>query len=379
MRTQSRSGSVYLAVLFVVLTVSVLTLTGVTIRRMLIERAGSGNDAAAARRLALSGAEIVVQQARSDQATFTSRASGGTVFSGLDISPGTITVTASDADTGKVPTDGTQNFNLVSEGSVGESRSRIGFSLENPDDELRRWIRAEPSALAYWPMDEVGASTGAEIINNFGGVYSKSSSVGVFTHLHKNRAPRFAWSDEYMTASNRSAYQTPSGTLVFWVQFNTKPSFPGWTETVISKEEKPLGSAASIRIYLDRDKLWYMLRTSSSGTEISFNANKLTQGAWHHIAVSWGSNGMYLYLDGEQMDSKSGVTMGLNGSLLPLRSANTSDWVMGSKTNPLFGSVARVALFSKQLDKDEIMRMYGLDSNPPGPQLVPGSFVRVVD
>jgi hypothetical protein len=263
--------------------------------------------------------------------------------------------------------------------------------MENPDDELRLWIQSEPSALAYWPMDEEKVTTAEEIINNFDGTYSKSSAVGAYEHLHKNRASRFAWYDERMTVPHRSAYEMPNGSLVFWVMFNTKPYMSDWREVVVSKEGRSLGSAASIRVWLDKDRLNYSLRTSSSGAVVDVGAGDIKQGQWHHVAITWGSNGMFLYLDGKKRDDDSGVRMGINGSIVPLRMPNQHDWLFGARINPdddddgwshtdvLFGSVARAALFTRQLSEAEVAAMMALDSRRPGPRLVPGSFARVVD
>lgn len=391
MTTIHRRGSVYLAVLFVVLTVSVLTLTGVTLRRMMIQRSDSGANAAAARRLALSGAELIVQQGKTSEASFMSMATTGTMLPAFNLAPGTVRATVTDADTGLVPTSGTVNFDIVADGRVGEARSRLGFSMENPDDDLRRWIQSEASALAYWPMDEEKVTTAEEIINNFDGTYSKSSAVGAYEHLHKNRASRFAWVDERMTVPHKSAYEMPNGTLVCWVMFNSKPTVSGWKEVVVSKEDTSLGSAAAIRVWLDKDNMYYSLRTSTRGDTLNFISSKITQGKWHHLAISWGANGIFLYLDGKEEDRETTVTMGINGSIVPLRMPNQHDWIFGSRVNPdsktdgwshtdiLFGSVARAALFTRQLTEEEIKAMSKLDSRRPGPRLVPGSFARAVD
>lgn len=391
MKPAQRRGSVYLAVLFVVLTVSVLTLTGVTLRRMMIQRSDSGSNAAAARRLALSGAELVVQQGKTNEGSFMTAAATGTILPTLSLAPGTVRATVTDADTGSAPTAGTINFDIVADGQVGDARSRLGFSMENPDDELRLWIQSEPSALAYWPMDEEKVATAEEIINNFDGAYSKSSAVGVFEHQHKNKASRFAWVDERMTAPHKGAYEMPNGTLVCWVLFNSKPTFSGWKEVVVSKEGTSAGSAAAIRVWLDKDRMNFSLRTSSSGATVDFGAGEITQGQWHHIAISWGSAGMFLYLDGKKRDDDSGVRMGINGSIVPLRLPNSHDWIFGSRLNPdsktdgwshtdvLFGSVARAALFTRQLTEEEVAAMSKLDSRRPGPRLKPETFARVVD
>jgi hypothetical protein len=388
MNTTTRRGSVYLAVLFVVLTVSVLTLTGVTLRRMMIERSDSGANAAAARRLALSGAELIVQQGKTNEASFMSAAVTGTMLPTLSLAPGTLRATVKDADTGSTPTSGTINFDIVADGRVGDARSRLGFSMENPDDELRLWIQSEPSALAYWPMDEENVTTAEEIINNFDGTYYKSSTAGVFQHVHKNRAPRMAWMDEFVTAPNRGAYQMPNGTLAFWVLFNTKPNTPNWDATAVSKANTSvkLGMETTLRVFLDRSDLKFSMLTSSGGGTIAFSQSKIVQGQWHHVAVSWGSAGMVLYLDGKREANNTGVTLGLNGSIVPLRAPNLFDWIFGGYKGssgtvyePLYGSVARVALFTRQLTEDEIAAMMALDSRRPGPRLKPETFARVVD
>lgn len=93
-------GSVYVAVLAVVAAVSVLTLSGVALRRALHERAEIGGQMSQARRLAQSGAELAVHGSQSDPDNFHASALDGIILPTTNLGGGSIVVRVQDADNG---------------------------------------------------------------------------------------------------------------------------------------------------------------------------------------------------------------------------------------------------------------------------------------
>ena len=387
MSMHHRRGSVYLAVVTVVAAVTTLTLTGIALRKHIHDAAIAPIDAAAAQRTALSAAEIVVHQAWTEMDAFRASAATGVLFQQVPTDPGMISASVADADSGGLPTTATKRFRVITDAEVGRARYRLGMTLEIPEDPLSERIRSIPSAVAYWPLDEVNTTVAEEMIAGRNATYALASMAGSQTHSHGNPAPRMFWNTEYARAAHDNAYELASGSLVFWARFDAKPTAAGYRMYAISKEVTRT-SGMTLGVYLDNASLVFELdNRSSSGTSITVPTSQIIAGQWHHIAVTWGSSGMEIYLDGVRRSRNSGARHGMNFVLLA-RAANTSDWHFGvrdlpesiySHSSPIVGSVARVALFSAQLSGTQIDSLRQSSSSIQGIQPVRGSFARVVD
>ena len=389
MTRSTRTGSVYLAVVVVVAAVTVLIMTGVALRKQINDRARIGSDGAQAVRLAVSAAELAAHDAVKSE-TFEERAATGTIFSNIALAGGRLAATVRDADTSGFPNDDTENFRIVADAVAGGARSRIAFTVETPTDEFTQWILSQPNAVAYWPLDEVNQTAAREVIAERDGVYSRAFVSGSQEHEHGAPAPYFAWYDQFARVPHRGAFELAAGTLTFWVRFDVKPSssYAG-VMGAVSKERDANTSAAFLAVYLDDDDLCYRLNNQNNhGDTLKTSSSRITAEQWHHVAVTWGGHGMELYLDGVRRDHESGARLGLGRNYMGLGPANTEDWYFGvrnipygsySQGDPIVGSVARVALFSGRLSGENIELIMKTSTMPPGRQVLPGSFARVVD
>jgi hypothetical protein len=371
--------------------VTVLVLTGAALRKQIHERATMGGDEAAARRLARSASELVVHQSRSGEAAFREMSATGVIFSDLAVQPGTISATVLDAQTKGVPSQATTQYRVVADARAGRARSRLGFTLETPDDPLGAAIAEHPAAVAYWPMDEVNQPQATEQIAGHHGVYGSQSVSGLETHIHGNPVPRMGWHNEFVRVPHGSAFQTGDGTLVFWVRVNLEPQ-GNIRLTLVSKERVPLDSSLSLILYADDDDLVYTLSNAGQSRSIRLDNDILRFGEWQFIAITWGARGMEIYIDGQLAGRQSSFMLGLaQVGTQPFpwyRAPNTQDWYFGvrnvpeygfQQSEPLLGSMARVSLFNQQLDESAIAKLGTLSSVEPGFVLVPESFARVTD
>lgn len=381
----SERGSVYVAVLAVVSAVAVLTLSGVALRRALHERAQVGGRVSEARRLAQSGAELAIHGAETDPAAFHAGALDGLVLPSTSLGDGRLRVTIEDDDTGVAPTSGTTNFRVVSEASVSEARSRLGFVLTKPPDEMTRAV-TDLGAIAYWALDEVNSAVADEPIGGRDGTYQAPASAGADVHAHGNAAPRMDWITEAVRVPHDSAFQTANGTVAFWVRFDLLP-VAGTQFGAVVKERTTANSSMDLAFWIDSSNLNFKLQNSTNqGTTISCAVSKITAGRWHFIAGTWGSTGMNLYLDGSLV-ANSRKSHGMNVVLLT-RFANTQDWYFGLRNQPYgsysqfwptYGSVARVSLFDRGLTESEVNRLYQASTVKGLIEIEEGSFARVTD
>jgi hypothetical protein len=384
----NRTGSVYLAILVVVAAVTSLVMTGALLRRHMHDRSDAGSDGGAARRLSVSAAELAIDRAYDDEAAFKLAAKSGAVFDALQVDPGLIRAGVTDADTKAAVTDATTNYRVVAEASVGDARSRIGMLLETPDDELSLLMAGMSGAIAYWPLDEVNQAVAVEELNARHGAYALPVAAGAYSHTHGGPAPRITWMTEYVSVSHRSAFELANGTLTFWVRFDLKPTAAGQQMAAVVKERTHRNSSMSMAVYLEHDYVYYTLNNAADqGGTIRFASSKIVQGQWHFMAVTWGDQGMEIYLDGVREARNTSIIVDF-GTGFPLRLANTDPWYFGVRnipysiythSNPTFGSVARVGLFNTRLSSSQILSVYQASSLPPGIRLVPGTFATVTD
>ena len=383
----TRRGSVYLAVLATVSAVTVLSLTGIALRKSFNERARVGSATADAHRLARSGAELAIHQAYATPDTFREQAATGTVFSARSLSDGTITASAIDLDTDATPTDVTTRYRVVSDAAVYRSRSRLAFTLETLESDFTTLAR-ELGAVAYWPLDEAtGTSLATDVIGGYNGTYNDPTRAGVDTHVHGNASPQNDWISHRTTVPHHSAFELEEGTIAFWVCWDALPTLPGMQMGAVSKERTTKDDSAHLAIYLTTgNRLVARLDNKDGDGGTAEGTGLITAGTWHHIALTWG-NKLCLFVDGTPTTISPNVRIGLAKDG-PKVDENTAPWMFGVRNQtvlfttpayPTFGSVARVAVFDHELNPAEISDLRDA-STLPGP-IVPeqGSFARVVD
>lgn len=390
--SRQRRGSVYLAVVATVSAVTVLTLTGVALRKSFNERARSGIHGQDAQRAARSAAELAIHGAIASEEVFVAQArSAGTLFSGLAIDSGTINATAVDADTGTIATGATTRYRVETEGVSGEARSRLAFTMRKQEPELTQLVR-DLGAIAYWPLDEeTGTSVADDVIGTFDGTYTDPSRVGVVTHEHGNASPRYDWITRRTEIAHNAAFELSEGVIAFWVRWDTMPIL-GNQMAAISKELPSIRSSACFAVTLESggDLVVILDDQDENGgrLEVDNNEGVISIGQWHHIAVTWGDK-LRLFVDGVNVAENNRIKVGLQAaSGKDEIDGNSGPWMFGvrNKTvlfntpaHPTFGSVARVALFDLNLGESAIRELYEASSMPGPLELEQGSFVRVVD
>ena len=120
--------------------------------------------------------------------------------------------------------------------------------------------------------------------------------------------------DRYIDTAN-APFQLPNGTWEAWFQVSTLNSL----QAIMSKDEPLynddgwLGVASNNKIYFYIDK-----SGESSAREVYSNTT-ITTGTWYHVAVTWGSGGMKMYVGGVQQSQTNGVTSGIVSSGTNLR------------------------------------------------------------
>ncbi len=104
-----------------------------------------------------------------------------------------------------------------------------------------------------------------------------------------------------------------------------------------------------------------------------YGNTQIAGGEWHHVAFTFGSNGMKVYLDG-QLEAQDGYTGGTQGNTQPLVIGNTNWNTFTDKPtnvkNPFGGLMDDVGLFDYQLTEAQIQLIFNSASAPYDPKFV---------
>ena len=105
---------------------------------------------------------------------------------------------------------------------------------------------------------------------------------------------------------------------------------------------------------------------SASSSHTMQSSNVITAGQWHHVAFSWGGDGMQLYVDSVLRASNAGFTSGLGSNREPII-LGANAWLTADNSAPsnqlrdLFkGSIDDLKLFDQQLDAGQITNLFNI-------------------
>ena len=178
-----------------------------------------------------------------------------------------------------------------------------------------------------------------------------------------NTAVRFDGIDDYIEIPHATDFLLDDGTIQFW--FNADST--GTQQALLSKDYTGLGTGGHLTIWLTGSGTIQTRLQSTTAEYYVETSSPVTAGQWHHIAFSFGSNGMELYVDGVLTDV-NGYTGGLGTT--SGGTGNIESFVLGatnwqgsqgniSAINRFFGgSLDEVSIVGSQLNADQIRNSF---------------------
>ena len=221
-------------------------------------------------------------------------------------------------------------------------------------------LAAQYGAVAYWPLDEPrGTTVVDEPIGGVEGAYPDPDQVGRDTHAHGNDAPVFPEESMIVRVPHDEAYEINAFTVTMWVLAD--PSGDR-VQGVIAKEDPSVGSSPQQVTFFNNGALFHRIVLFNSNNFIQVRAHEsyFDDGDWHFVAVSVGSQGLRLFVDGALIDRHTlgyiGLTLGGNSNSFPWTIGGRRDDVgkPGFLDDNLDGSVCRVAVFPGELSGSRI-------------------------
>jgi hypothetical protein len=209
----------------------------------------------------------------------------------------------------------------------------------------------------WWPFDEgAGSTTGTApyqgtLVNTPDWV---SGNVGAAA-LRFNQSS----SHEYVTVPDSAGLDlTTAGTIMAWIYIpSTTPVASdglGIVHKGNSTTDEPYGLIIR-RQSTSQRYIRFVLRSSNNGTQrVATGSTILPYNTWLHVAATWGSNGLRVYLSGIQNGVNATVYSSYaNAGLLTIGTLRT-----GSSTTRFRGTIDEVYIYGCQKTAQEILDYY---------------------
>ena len=213
-----------------------------------------------------------------------------------------------------------------------------------------------------------------------------------------NTAASFDGQNDYVEVPNSSDFDLSEGTIHAWFKVD---AFDGTDHTILSMDSSGT-DAGSVYLAVDsnrEDLEFYIEDPAGPSTGYGNNSHvitsadgSITAGVWHHVSVTFGPDGMSMYLDGNLVagDSYTGgigndddepITIGASQ-----RNATTEGQAQAGQLDRFFdGQIAEVAIFDNALSESEInalidsgLNAVELDGSNVVEHALPGTVVGTV-
>ena len=380
-----RRATAYVAVLGVSMIVSVIGVSALMAVRLQRERHESTNDAMQARLNARSAIDLVLGDMATDPNWRTRYGAVGGP-SVLPTGDGTFELFLVDPADGDIAVGQCDPLIATAYGYAGNARQVLQVRLEADAASLdpigERIMGLGP--LTYWRLSETGGSVAADLMGQHDGQCQNGVAFDREVPYQCDTAAWFDGSDDFIEVPHHDDFMLADGTFQLWFYPESASNIQG----LIGKDSLGFDEGGHMHI-------WYyygtiMARLQSDDTSYSVQSSGVSPFQWHHVAFTFGSTGMTLYVDGNPVSSESyfgglGTTSGGNGNREPIGigvdTSDTGDETLAGWNDCFRGMIDEVAIFSRALDPGEVASIYeaGNTSAPTSMTPVAGTWKRVVD
>jgi hypothetical protein len=238
--------------------------------------------------------------------------------------------------------------------------------IARPDPGSYSTLLLDQNPINYWRLGETSGTSAADDGSGGNAGFYNGVTLGAAGAINgdSNGSVRFDGSS-YVEIPHSNDYLLDDGAVQLW--FNADTAANGDLQHLFSKDSMNFDTGGHLSIYLNASG---HLETRIQSTTASYRVTSpgaVSAGQWHHVALSFGSSGMALYLDGELVDSSSytgglGTTSGGAGNFEPIAlggGTQVSDNLLVTPVTELFtGYIDEVALLSDPLDAGTIQALY---------------------
>ena len=176
--------------------------------------------------------------------------------------------------------------------------------------------------VSKWSFDGGGAMAN----DNKGGhdgtlMNGPTRTKGIF-----GKAMSFDGVDDYVEVPHHADFLVDEAVVTFW--FNAADVNP--KQGLVSKDSTGNDTGGHFLILLENGRIRWRLQTTTSSYWAESPVGSVVPDTWHHVAASFSTDGMKLFLDNVEVDSDLSVTTGLGTS--SGGAGNHEPWAFGVNT-----------------------------------------------
>jgi len=192
--------------------------------------------------------------------------------------------------------------------------------------------------------------------NGIDGTYQNGAAAGGTGWDGAGTALVLDRTDDHVLIPDNPAFQLTRGTIS--VRINTDDISTAGDDTIFSRDSETFDGGGHVTATVLGDgSVEVRLQSASSNVYLNSGPGTITDGQWHHVAVSFGPEGLALYVDGVAVDSDP-HTGGIDG--------NNEPWVIGASQvysgdgtavnlrDHFGGRIDEFALYDRQLSPSDI-------------------------
>ncbi|MBT8098218.1 MAG: hypothetical protein KJO82_00640, partial [Gammaproteobacteria bacterium] len=240
---------------------------------------------------------------------------------------------------------------------------------------------AQAPFTARWPLDETSGTIAADIDAGNDGTYLN----GVLLNqpaacTDTGNAVYFDGVDDVVEVPHSPDYLMHEGTVSFWANADALPAAP---MGLFSKDATDFGTGGHLSFNLQPSGV-VEVRLQDTATSTFVNSAPIAATTWVHIAFTWGSGGMQLYIDGaapvtDPYVGGIGTTSGGSGNFEPIAfGASTvvsNDLVLTPTTDFFAGYMDDVRINNRALTQVEIQTLANCPPAEPDLNIVKRAFL----
>jgi hypothetical protein len=227
------------------------------------------------------------------------------------------------------------------------------------------------SPVAYWRLaDSAGSGVATDAMGAHDGSYVQGANsqnvAGPFSGI-SNSAANFDGVNDYVVVPSSTDFVLTEGTIQALFKVD---AFNGRDHTILSMDSSGTdtgsaylavdGARQDVEFYIEDNAAPVSFGDTGNHYMLSGN-NSVIAGQWHHVAITFGSSGMVMYLDGVQVATNA-YTGGIgNGDNEPItigasqRYAGTEGQAISGELDRFFdGQIAEVALYDRALSATDL-------------------------
>lgn len=239
----------------------------------------------------------------------------------------------------------------------------VTFAAKPSDEECYAERVMSLNPLAFWRLGETTGAVAEDEVGTMNGAYLHGVTLGDESPLLCTSDPaiRLDGGDDYVRIAHTPAFMINEGTVVTW--FKTRDQW-AWA-ALLSKDCNGYATGGGFDIMLASERL--EARLESANATYLLRSQRLSPNIWYHVACTFGTGGMQLYINAQQVDVDGytggwGTSSGGTGNIDPITLGIGQRYSgQGSDTDlnwPAPFSIDDTAIYDRALTADEIAFLY---------------------